>query len=318
MKINNLLITAIGGDIAQSVTKIIKQNRPDIKIIGVDMNTRHAGMVFVDEFIQIPAANHLEYLPTLKELIKKFKVDILLPMSEIEISICADMDNQLENSLILYCGKKGLDIGLDKLKTNQFLQSINAPYPWTEVVADAKYIKLPCILKPKTGSGSKGVYRVENQLDFDYFKQKYPNYIFQELLTPSTQEITCAIYRTKTGETHVLQMLRQLIGDATGWAVVINRPHINQLCIKIANELNIKGSINVQLINNEDGAYIFEINPRISSTVAMRNAIGFQDVIWMLDEIEEKQISVPVIKNKKIMLKTCDVVVLDNLESEIL
>jgi hypothetical protein len=45
-----------------------------------------------------------------------------------------------------------------------------------------------------------------------------------------------------------------------------------------------------QLINTSKGACVFEINPRISSTVGMRNLIGFQDVIWLINEIDGKNV----------------------------
>lgn len=312
MKIKNLLITAIGGDIAQSTARIIKQNRPEINLIGTDIATRHAGGLFVDNFYKVPSAADDKYLPSIEQLIKQFSIDVLLPMSEAELSILAKFNHKIGNCIIAHCGKKGLDIGLDKFKTNQFLKSINAPFPWTIPAAKANLadVNLPCILKPNTGSGSKGIFIIENKTDFEYHQTKHPNSVFQELLTPHDQEITCAIYRAKTNEVYVLQMLRQLIGGATGWAVVINEPHIEQLCVKVANELDIHGGINVQLINSKDNAYIFEINPRISSTVAMRDNIGFHDVMWILNEIEGISIAEPIIKKNKIMLKTCSVITL--------
>jgi carbamoyl-phosphate synthase large subunit len=304
MKIKTLLITAIGGDIAQATVDIIRKKRHDIKIIGTDTQIRHAGSLFVDCFEEIPSANHSNYLSVIKSLIKKFNVDVLLPMSEAELSIFCDIDKKIDDCIIVHCGKKGLEIGLDKLKTNQFLQSINALYPWTKLVSEANSdIEMPCIIKPKTGSGSKNISIIEDKIDFKYFKQKYPDYIFQELLKPSTQEITCAVYRSKEKKVYVLPMLRELTGGATGWATVINNQNIIELCTDIANKLDVFGSINIQLINTSKGAYVFEINPRISSTVGMRNLIGFNDVVWLIDEIEGKNVLKPNIDVDKILTK---------------
>lgn len=307
MKIKSLLITAIGGDIAQSTARIIKQHRPDIRLIGVDATKRHAGSIFVDDFRVIVKAGHENYLKNIQELIKEFNIDVLLPMSETELGVYAKIEDKINNCLIIHCGHKGLNIGLDKLKTNQFLQSINALYPWTVLVSEASDVEMPCILKPKTGSGSKGIRVVECQQDFNYFKYKYPHYIFQELLTPNTQEITCAVYRSKEGNIYILQMLRELTGGTTGWAKVVNYKDINELCAMVVEKLDVYGCFNIQMINTKNGAYIFEINPRVSSTVAMRAAIGFTDIMWMINEAEGQKISNTNIVTNKILVKTCSV-----------
>jgi carbamoyl-phosphate synthase large subunit len=41
--------------------------------------------------------------------------------------------------------------------------------------------------------------------------------------------------------------------------------------------------LNVQLRLRGGIPYVFEINPRFSSTLMMRHKIGFQDFIWTLD-----------------------------------
>lgn len=307
MKIKSLLITAIGGDIAQSVAHIIRNKYPHIQLYGTDIQNRHAGALFVDHYEIIPKANSTDYLNILKKIICQFDIDVILPMSESELTIFANLELTIEHCHIIHCGQKALEIGLDKFKTNQFLQNINIPSPWTKLISQGLPDNLPCILKPRIGSGSKSVFIVKDEMDVAYFEKKYPDYIYQELLCPKNQEITCVIYRTKTGNVYVLQLLRQLVGGTTSWAKVIFNQEIQVVCIKIANELNVIGSINIQLINTALGPRIFEINPRFSSTLAMRNAICFSDVIWTIDELENKKISQPIIQKNKIIHKITQV-----------
>ena len=137
-------------------------------------------------------------------------------MSEAELSIFADanIDNNINRCLIIHCGHKALKVGLDKLTTNKFLSSIGAPKPWTCALPNKPMI-LSCILNPHIGSGSKNICIVNDDTDVEYFNKKRINYIYQQLLLPSSQEITCAVYRDKNGKTNVLQMLRKLIGGIT-------------------------------------------------------------------------------------------------------
>lgn len=305
MKIKNLLITAIGGNVAQSVANIIKEKRPSIRLIGTDITDRHAGELFVDNYIKIVKATDKSYMNTIRGIIKKYNIDAILPISEAELEIFSNFGTRkIDNCYIIHCGEKALRIGLDKLETSYFLRSINEMHPWTTIAEETHSVEIPCILKPRISCGSKNIYFVEDSLDFNYLKRKYPHYIFQELLSPKNQEITCAVYRTKSSKTYVLQMLRRLSGGTTSWASIVNHRIINELCIKISQELELSGnSINIQMIMTKNGPYIFEINPRFSSTAQMRDKVGFSDVIWTLDEIENKEIKIPKINNNKTMLK---------------
>jgi carbamoyl-phosphate synthase large subunit len=79
-------------------------------------------------------------------------------------------------------------------------------------------------------------------------------------------------------------MLRRLVGGFTGWAKVIDDEEIRRQCTHLADSLELRGSINVQLRVTDRGPRIFEINPRFSSTVLMRHKMGYQDVVWVLKE----------------------------------
>jgi carbamoylphosphate synthase large subunit len=56
------------------------------------------------------------------------------------------------------------------------------------------------------------------------------------------------------------------------------------MCSKIAEALDVHGSINVQSKLSAHGPMIFDINPRFSSTVLLRHQIGFHDVVWSIEE----------------------------------
>ncbi len=90
----------------------------------------------------------------------------------------------------------------------------------------------------------------------------------------------------------------------TGWAKIIDDEEISQMCEAIANGLNLRGSMNVQLRLTDQGPRVFEINPRFSSTTAMRHLIGFSDVLWSLDEAEGQAVTFPTIQQDLVMVRT--------------
>jgi carbamoyl-phosphate synthase large subunit len=209
-------------------------------------------------------------------------------------------------------GAKVIDIGIDKLKTIDFIASLDISVPWTIKAEGVTPKNFPCIFKSQKGSGSKNVFIVENQEEALFFANKFPDSIFQELLKPDNQEITCAVYRAKNGKIAVLQLLRELTGGLTGWAKVVSNNKVLQMCKSVAAGMNLYGSINIQLRLTDKGPRIFEINPRFSSTVLMRHRIGFCDLLWAIDEAEGLEVDFPSIEVNQCMVRIQDAKKLGN------
>ena len=73
-------------------------------------------------------------------------------------------------------------------------------------------------------------------------------------------------------------------GGYSNYGEVISNIPIENLLVKIADLLNLTGSINVQLRIHNGLPTVFEINPRISSTVLVRDLLGFNDVLWSIQD----------------------------------
>lgn len=84
---------------------------------------------------------------------------------------------------------------------------------------------------------------------------------------------------------------RKLTGGFSGYGKVEENNDINGVLKLVAEKLQLIGSINVQLRFSKDGPCIFEINPRFSSTVLFRYMMGFEDVIWSIEDAIGKRLS---------------------------
>lgn len=310
-----VLITGIGGDISQGVATILRESRPDLRLVGVDVHSQHGGHMFVHCLETIPSASDPSYLSALRAVISRHAVDILIPMSEPELGALHPFTDLFPGIKWITAGAKVVAAGLDKLATVRSLENLSLPVPWTIPVGDAGPIAYPCILKNRYGSGSRAVFRIENAEDSAYFAHRYPNAVFQEVLEPADREVTCAVYRKRDGEVLSLLMLRRLTGGFTGWAKVIDDAQTSQMCARIAEGLDLRGSMNVQLRLTDQGPRVFEINPRFSSTVLMRHRMGFSDVLWAIEEAEGKSLTYPKISNRKIMVRVQAAAVFDAIEA---
>lgn len=306
-----VLITGIGGDIAQSVATIIRESKPHWRLVGVDIHSQHGGALFVDSLSLIPPAKAPEYLKELRALIVKESVDVFIPMTEPELAVLAASADLPSGLKRIWTGRKVVEECIDKLRTNKMLEKLGLPVPWTTPVGETSPLEYPCILKNRLGSGSRAVFTVKDREEADYLLLRYPEAVFQELLLPAEQEVTCAVYRTQDGRVATLQMLRKLVGGFTGWAKVINDEATAAMCKTIADGLDLRGSMNVQLRLTDKGPRVFEINPRFSSTTLMRHRLGFTDVLWALDEAEGGRVEFPDIEVGKIMVRVQGAMVLN-------
>ena len=301
-------MTGIGGDISQGVATILKENRSDLRLIGVDIHAEHGGHLYVDFFTTVPQAKDPGYRDAIKSVALSHGVDLIIPMSEAELAVLQPFTELAPGVTWLISGNCVVKTGLDKLDTARALARLGVPVPWTVPVCEGAPA-YPCILKNRFGSGSRGVFVVESSEDAAYLVKKYPDAVFQELLLPAEGEVTCALYRDREGKVASFLMQRRLTGGFTGWARVIDDEPSAEMCRCIAEGLDLRGSMNIQLRLTENGPRVFEINPRFSSTVLMRHRAGFTDVLWALDEAEDKRIEFPLLPKSQILVRTQDAAV---------
>ncbi|MEO8171639.1 MAG: ATP-grasp domain-containing protein [Sediminibacterium sp.] len=281
------MVTGCGGDIGQSIGKILCGNPLFKKVIGADLNTDHPGKFIFEKSLVLPRCTDPTYLDSLQSIIEKENINLILPMAEAELRLFNNSltDNYLSGKPLVMANRKAMDTGFDKLATAEFLKQQSLPYPITTLVRDTAASVFPLIVKKRTGAGSKDLFIVNDAEELSFYQKKYPEFIAQELVGNAEAEYTCGLFRSAKGETRQIIFRRKLTGGFSGFGVYEENEQIRQLLDKIATLLELRGSINVQLRLSEKGPCVFEINPRFSSTVLFRHMMGFEDVIWSIQDL---------------------------------
>lgn len=285
MKSFNILVTGCGGDISQSMGKILKTYSRCGKLIGCDIHEDHAGHFIFDKCFVVERASSPLYLKSLSDLIQREAIDILVPATEYELELF--LSQNLENSLdclVIRPNNTSIEVGLDKLLTAQFLEENNLPFPKTSIVDSDDAPFLPCIVKARRGSGSKSVHVVKDMDTYRLIAKITKDSVCQEYLGTVDDEFTCGVFRTHSGIARTLIFRRKLTGGYSGFGTVEKSTAIEELLEKVAVALNLTGSINVQLRMHHGVPMIFEINARFSSTVLFRHLLGFEDLIWSIED----------------------------------
>lgn len=287
----NILVTSCGGDIGQSVGKILKEIGHTS--FGLDISENNAAQFIFDHFeIGLKVSNE-NYISHLTEFVRANKIDAIIPVSEPELRFYTKNFGDypiINGAKVVMANHFSRVIGFDKKRTCDFLKDNHLPNPELYTL-ESENISFPIIGKPRTGAGSSNIFKVDDFEEFKFISKKYDDFIFQELLDGQEGEFTCCAYRSQDNDIRTISFKRELSGGYSGYGEVVEESRIDQLLIEIANLLDLKGSINIQLRIHRGAAVVFEINPRFSSTILFRHLLGFKDLEWSLDELFDQHIS---------------------------
>jgi carbamoyl-phosphate synthase large subunit len=284
----NILVTGCGGDIGQSIGKILLKSRYTKNLFGIDISNKNAGQFIYPNFSVGLRFTHPDYFKKLELFIEDNAIDIVIPIAEPELRYFSENNilDKIGNAKMITASSMALKVGFDKYKTAQFLKAENLPFPETSLAKDLKtIISFPVILKSRTGSGSKDIYKINTMDEFSFYtRNNIEDYVVQEFITDKNGEFTCGLYRSSAGKIRSQIFKRELHGGYSGYGEVVENKTITELLEKLAVKLNLLGSINVQLRISENSPKVFEINPRFSSTVFYRHLFGFDDLIWSIED----------------------------------
>lgn len=293
----NILVTAVGGDVACAALRCIKNSKyKDVMIYGCDISTYIQGTDYIDKFLKVaPFSDEKLYITNIKSICKEYGIDYILPITEAEIAI---FNRHLkyfdkENIKLIINKQEIIEVCLDKYKTAYFLKKNNIDVPDTYMLKEYyNQCQFPIILKPNKGCGGIKNLIIKNNKEFEcflnsseinYYKE---NYIVQKYIGTESEEYTVGVFSNGVSTKTIILKRRLSAAGFSNYVETCIDPVIENIMDKIAKAFNLKGSINVQLRKDGNKYLIFEINPRISSTVAFRDKFGFKDLIWWIDLLD--------------------------------
>ncbi len=291
----NILVTGVGSEVGQGIIKALRLSKYKCNIVGSDANPDSAGFFMSDSHYVIPMAASKDYLDKVINICKNNGIKLIFPGTDQELKILSK--NRLLfkniNTLLIVQPEKLLDIFSSKYNTYQFLKDNGIPVPETMLIDGKVDIKkvvsrfgFPVILKPDFSNGSKNIYLAHGKEELNLYLQlsKNKQYVVQQYLPDEDEEYTCAVFNCKRlKEPYVIIFKRKLVEGVSGIAEVIFDEDIMSVCRKVAKYSDLEGAINIQLRKFKNIPFIFEINPRYSSTVGIRANCGFNDVQMAVD-----------------------------------
>jgi carbamoyl-phosphate synthase large subunit len=310
----NILVTAVGSELAFSVIKAAKLIKFPLRIYGCDINTDVVGKYWCDGFRTVPPASRTdEYISGLAEMVRQLGIAALIPTADAEFEIlAANTDFFLEElgCHVLVNPLAEVKRFTDKWEAHKWYKTQGIPAPRTyladtpeSVEQAARDLGFPMVLKPRIGGGSRHIRRVASRNELDDCLPAVPLPILQEYVYPDDEEYTAGTYRSRNGQIHVIVLKRMLKFGMTNIArSLTNRPTLEAFCREVIKRTNLVGSNNIQFRLGQDGPRVMEINARFSGTTGIRAHCGFNDLeMWLIDALELGEISSPRIRERLIM-----------------
>lgn len=175
---------------------------------------------------------------------------------------------------------------------------LNSPKTW-KIAEMTEELSYPVIVKPGSECGSRGIQIIHDKKEYKMPASQKEDLIVQEYIGTPEEEYTVGLF--SNGQDTKSIAFRRSIGYS-GMSKMVERikdRKIDQIVRTVADAFRLEGAINIQMRKQAEEYYIFEINPRISSTVGVRYLLGFKDVKWWLDLLDGKKEEICYISEKK-------------------
>lgn len=275
---HNILVTGIGGNVAQGILRIIQSTFPDLKLIGTDINDFTAGHYYVNDFVKVPYAADPSYRATIQKICKEKGIDLIIPGTDFEAYYLQSFDLDTK---VLASSAESQKMFLDKFLTHEGFSKHGIPFAKSFKCPEYKNELDGIIVKPAQGRGSRGLHiNPENPSSFS------DDYIVQEYI--EGKEITSAFYVTKDQRLlGPITFERELTNGMTSECQTLTKydDQLIEMAKKIRDNFDMLGPFNIQArINQEDKVIPFEINCRYSGTNSIRHQLGFNDVEYGIKE----------------------------------
>ena len=271
------LVTGSGGPAGIAVMKAIAG---DFNVYAADIDPFAAGLYLVPEGRRmiLPRGDDPGFVDALLAYCRREEIDVLIPTVDSEllpVAMHRDTFSAEETELVL-ASEQTLRLCLDKWTLHQHCAGY-VPLPQT-VLADEAFepadIPLPAVVKPRVGSGSRGVRLVETRAELEELPRD-GTLIVQEHLPGIEHSLDTLA--TPGGEVIAVVPRARLKVDS-GIAVTsrtVRNLGLQTIGRAVAERIGLTSVANIQVKETAEGdPVLIEVNPRFPGTMSLTVEAG--------------------------------------------
>ena len=267
----NILITSCGRR-----TQLIKYFKEEFenkgKVIVTDCDNLAPAIYFADKYYITPKIDDKDYMECIYDICKKERIKGILSLIDPELSLLSKNKEKLNELGVKLIGsdyeatercfdkyafynyllKNGFNVAKTYIDINEFKKDLNN-----------KKINFPVFIKPRTGSASIGINKVESLEHLELIYRLFPDMIIQEFIDGQEYGVDCYIDLISNEVISIFakKKIRMRSGE-TDKAVSIKSDSLFNEIKNVVKCLNLSGAVDVDVFRCGDQWIISEINPR--------------------------------------------------------
>jgi carbamoyl-phosphate synthase large subunit len=311
-----ILVTAAGGALAPLNIRLLRAGRRHpVEVVAVDVDPNAAGRHFADAFETVPRGDDAGYVERLVEIVRRHRVDIVLPWSDEEALALGARRNEIQaaGALLACADLPALEIMRDKKLTLASLGAAGVPVPRWEVVEtpvkfDAALARLrlstgEAVAKPLRSRGNRDTFVIrsdvkgvtdfhgsrETHLDWDTFGAEFRVALHARLPVIVMERLVGPVF-----DIDILArdggIVRAVARERTNPAGIPFRgstfrtdPALAAIAAGVGQALGLSWLYDIDVMTGRDGRpVVIEVNPRPSGSIAASIIAGvpfYEDLI---------------------------------------
>ena len=312
-----VLVTGIGGLTPRSITGIIRENHPDYKIIGCDIEKKAMGFFMkglLDEYYICPRCTDPEYFTWIEKLVEDKHIDYAFVQPESEIvEWGAYYEKNGRFPCPVFMGSKLLSESLrdksimaDLLEGTAFIPKtikVTQENPRFDDVENE--IGFPCWIRATEGTGGLGSLRLDDISSYRswlFINANIPEFTVSEFLTGRHLANEMLYYNGEYVKGAALECAEYVMANTapshvtgnTHFARFLNEDRINKFCDECIKYLEKKlgvpahGILSFDLKEDKNGEMkVTEINIRHMAYAGVMAHVGFdliEDTIRIMED----------------------------------
>jgi carbamoyl-phosphate synthase large subunit len=274
-KKRKVLLVPAGSGMAIAAIQAIKEDN-SVSVIAADSDELAAGLFLAEKGYVVPPFNNVSFFLTLREIVKRENIDVVLPALDTILLDFAERKNEFEKvgTRVLVSEPESIKITRDKWETYKKLEGI-VPLPLSCLRKEDVAIDYPLIIKPRGGSGSKDVHVITSKEELDFYSDRVPCPILQEYLPGTEYTVDCLADMDGNLQLSIPRTRIETTSGISTKGRVINDTRLDEMAERIALSVKLSGPFFFQAKEDQSCVpKLTEINARISGAMSLSSKAG--------------------------------------------
>jgi carbamoyl-phosphate synthase large subunit len=231
-------------------------------VIAADPNPLAPAQYAAHHRYSVPRIDDPAYVPALRELCKRHRVGVVLPLTDLDLEVLAQA--RIRGELpALVPDPEIARATFDKYEAHLLLERLGLPSPPT-VLPGERIEGFPVMIKPRQGSGARSIHRADDQAAAEFFVAYVPEptMIQRFMEGPELSIDALGDQRGRCLNAIPRTMIESRGGESIKGTVIAD-PELVELGARVSEALGVRGPATIQVFRDRDlGLGITDVNTR--------------------------------------------------------